>query len=193
MATKINLTKNKPYDGIRLTVTASSGASTYQYVTEAIGNRNYVSAISSTNSLLESVSFNAYLSFTSSGTQSYSFNLIPMEYGSTAMIETTVIALNQYGTKGYTMKAFGGFRHSGATLSAIGGSLNYITTSDFTSASASFTQSSTASVVMNFTGQTSETIDWSVYIKYSKNYHTLVVPTGGGGVPWYPRVEDNIL
>jgi hypothetical protein len=41
---------------------------------------------------------------------------------------------------------------------------------------------------MVLTGQTSEVIDWDIYVNYTKGYHTLTTGGGGGGggTPWYP-------
>jgi hypothetical protein len=47
----------------------------------------------------------------------------------------------------------------------------------------------TASVRLTLTGQTSETLDWDVYIKYTKGFHTLSGGGSGGGIiyPKYPE------
>jgi hypothetical protein len=85
---------------------------------------------------------------------------------------------------------FGGFRHTGTALSIIGGTIDYETKTDFTSAvGVSFSASGTQSVRMVLTGQTSEVIDWDIYVNYTKGYHTLTTGGGGGGgggTPWYP-------
>ena len=184
--TKYIMIKNKLYDTVRLTIVGSQSSTTNYHYTEAEGNRYYANLVGSTQSNLEAVSFEAYLSFTSSGTQSWNFNLIPMEYGHTAMIETNVVGMNSTGSKGYGARVFGVWRHAGSTLVAVGGSMDTTTKTDFTSASCSFTASATASISMNISGQTSETIDWDVHIKYTKGYHTVVAGSPVVPPPWYP-------
>jgi hypothetical protein len=70
----------------------------------------------------------------------------------------------------------------------IGGSIDYETKTDFTTVGVSFSAFGTQSVRMVLTGQTSEVIDWDIYVNYTKGYHTLTTGGGGGGVPspWYP-------
>ncbi len=176
--------KNKEYDGVRLTIVGSQSGSQYYHYTEAVGFRHYVSSVGSTQSNMESVSFDAYLSFTSSGTQSWNFTLVPMEYATTTIIETKVLGLKSDGTKGFLMNSFGGYRHSGSALTKIGGSFTYDYKTDFTGATAYFTASATASVNLIINGSSGDVIDWDVHIKYSKGFHTLTTTSGGGG--WYP-------
>lgn len=179
--------KNNNYDGTRLTLVGSqSGIQTVHY-SEASGTRYYVNQLSGTQSSMDSVTFNAHLTFTSSGTQSWEFKLIPMNIGETALINTKVSAINSSGSKGYMMNSFGGYRHSGTSLVAVGTGMTYTHLTDFTSASASFGVSGTASITLKTTGQTSEVIDWDIHISYTKGYHTLVAPSGGGG--WYPAPD----
>jgi hypothetical protein len=73
-------------------------------------------------------------------------------------------------------------------LSIVGGSIDYQTKTDFTSAlGVSFSASGTQSVKMVLTGQSAETVDWDIYVNYTKGYHSLVTGGGGGGGdPWYP-------
>jgi hypothetical protein len=137
---------------------------------------------------MESASFHSYLSCTMSGAVSYTFNLVPMFSGETCMIETKTSCINQSGSKGYLVDAFGGFRHTGSTLAIIGSTINYTTKTDFSTVAATFTANGTASVRLTLTGQTSEILDWDVYIKYTKGFHTLSGGGSGGGIiyPEYP-------
>ena len=183
--------KNNTYDGTRLTLVGSqSGIQTVHY-SEASGTRYYVNQLSGTQSSMDSVTFNAHLTFTSSGTQSWEFKLIPMNIGETALINTKISAINSSGSKGYLMNSFGGYRHSGSALTAIGTGMTYTHLTDFTSASASFGVTGTSSIKLTTTGQTSEVIDWDIHISYTKGYHTLV--QSGDAIiippPWYPAPD----
>ena len=191
MAINNVMIKNKHYDGTRLTLVGSQSGVTYNYYSEAEGTRYYVNQVSSTaSSTMDSVTFKAHLTFTSSGTQSWEFNLIPMSTGETVLIDTKISAMNTSGSKGYMMNSFGGYRHSGSALTAIGTGMTYTHLTDFTSASASFATTGTASIKLKTSGQTSEVIDWDIHISYTKGYHSLI--SGGGGTeiilppPWYP-------
>jgi hypothetical protein len=184
------LIKNNTYDGVRAVIQASQSGVNNFYYTEARGDRYYYSITGSTQSpVLETVNFNAYLSFTMSGAVTYELKMIPMAKGDTCFLNMSCSAVNASGSKGYLSKVFGGFRHTGSALSIVGGSIDYETKTDFTSAvGVSFSASGTQSVRMVLTGQASEVIDWDIYVNYTKGYHTLI--TGGGGVnvpdPWYP-------
>lgn len=186
--------KNKLYDGVRLTIVGSQSGSQYYHYSEALGVRNFVNEIGSPTASMDSVSFQAYLSFTSSGTQSFNFTLIPMEYGSTVMLDTKVLGMKSDGTKGFLMDSFGGYRHSGSSLSKIGGQIQYSYLTDFTGATAYFTASATASVNLVIGGSSGDVIDWDVHIFYTKGYHTLTMASGGGGggyiPPWYPPASE---
>ena len=188
------LTRNNQYSGVRLVIQGVQQNDTHYYYTEAAGDRYYFNQVSSTASAdMESATFRSFLSFTMSGFQSFTFSLIPMEAGESVMIETKVVGINKTGQKAYMMQSFGGFRHSGSTLQAVGGSLVYDTRTDFTSASASFTASATASIILRVTGQTSEEIDWDVHINYTKGFHSLTYAGTGGSnpsKPIYPKLPD---
>lgn len=182
--------KNKKYDGTRLTLVGKSDGDTYYHYSEAEGNRFFVNPIGDAVPSMDSVSFRSHLTFTSSGTQSWDFALIPMYDGESVMIETTVSAMDDSGTKGYVMSSFGGYKHSGTVLSVIGTGMKYTTCSDFVSASASFIIQGSQSVNLKVVGDFSEVIDWDIHINYTKGYHTIFRP-GTGGVkpppdPWYP-------
>jgi len=185
------LIKNNIYDGVRAVITASQSGVTNYYYTEARGDRYYYSITGSTQSpTLETVNFNAYLSFTMSGAVTYELQMVPMAKGDTCFLNMSCTAINASGSKGYLSKVFGGFRHTGSALSVIGGSIDYETKTDFTTVGVSFSAFGTQSVRMVLTGQTAETIDWDVYVNYTKGYHTLVTGGGGGSQqadPWYPQ------
>ena len=167
------LTRNYPYNGVRAVINASQSGVAFTYFVEGGGERYYVNRISSTASVMESASFQSFMSFTMSGFATYSVDLIPMESGETAMIDTHVVALNSSGSKGYVARFFGGFRHSGSQLAAIGGSIDSNVKTDFSTVVVSFTQSGTASVQMRLVGQTSETLDWDVHVAYTKGFHSI--------------------
>ena len=181
------LTRNNQYNGVRLVIQGQQQSDTHFYYTEAAGDRYYFNQVSSTASAdMESATFRSFLSFTMSGFQTYTYSLIPMEAGESVMIETQVVGINKNGSKGYMMRTFGGFRHSGSTLQAVGGTFIYDTRTDFTSASASFTASATASIVLRVSGQTSEQIDWNVHINYTKGFHSLSYAGSTGSQPPKP-------
>jgi hypothetical protein len=189
MANKNLLIKNNIYNGVRAVIVASQSGVQNYYYTEARGDRYYYSVTGSTQSpTLETVNFNAYLSFTMSNAVTYELQMIPMSKGDTCFLNMSCTAINASGSKGYLSKVFGGFRHTGSALSIIGGSIDYETKTDFTTVGVSFSAFGTQSVRMVLTGQTSEVIDWDIYVNYTKGYHTLTTGGGGGGVPspWYP-------
>jgi hypothetical protein len=189
MAIKNLLIKNNTYSGVRAVIQASQSGVNNYYYTEARGDRYYYSVTGSTQSpTLETVNFNAYLSFTMSNAVTYELQIIPMSKGDTCFLNMSCTAINASGSKGYLSKVFGGFRHTGSALSIIGGSIDYETKTDFTTVGVSFSAFGTQSVRMVLTGQTSEVIDWDIYVNYTKGYHTLTTGGGGGGVPspWYP-------
>jgi hypothetical protein len=190
MAVKNTLFKNNQYEKVRLVITGSQSGIENYYYTEADGDRYYYTTISSTASpKMESASFHSYLSCTMSNAATYTFDLVPMFSGETCMIETKASCINQSGSKGYLVDAFGGFRHTGSALAIIGSTIAYTTKTDFSTVAATFTVNGTASVRLTLTGQTSETLDWDVYIKYTKGFHTLSGGGSGGGIiyPKYPE------
>lgn len=181
------LIRNNSYEKVRLKVFGDEDGTSTQYYTEANGNRYYYNIVSSTQSAtMQSATFESFLSFTMSGTQSFQFSLIPMLPEETVMIETKVVGLNLDGSKGYIMKSFGGFKHDGTNLDIVGPSIDYDTKSDFTSASASFTQSGTSSVCLCLSGEVDETIDWDIHINYTKGFHTLTTGAPPSPPPIYP-------
>lgn len=188
------LTRNNQYSGVRLVIQGQQSNNVHYYYTEATGDRYYFNQVSSTASAdMESATFRSFLSFTMSNFQTFTFSLIPMESGESVMIETKVVGINSSGSKAYMMQSFGGFRHNGSTLQAVGGSLIYDTRTDFTSASASFTASATASIILRVSGQTSETIDWDVHINYTKGFHSLSYAGSTAtppSKPIYPKYPD---
>lgn len=186
MAVKNLLIKNNTYEGVRSVIVASQSGVTNYYYVDARGDRYYYTITGSTASpTLETVTYNSYLSFTMSGSTTYTMDIIPMSTGETAMLDVHATAINSTGSKGYVSRAFGGFRHNGSALSIIGSTIDYNTKTDFTTVGVTFTANGTQSVRLTLTGQTSENIDWDIYLNYSKGYHTLT--TGGSGAtPWYP-------
>lgn len=194
MAIKNLLIKNNTYDGVRAVIQASQSGVQNYYYTEARGDRYYYSITGSTQSpTLETVNFNAYLSFTMSNAVTYELQMIPMSKGDTCFLNMSCTAINSTGSKGYLSKVFGGFRHTGSALSVIGGSIDYQTKTDFTTVGVSFSAYGTQSVRMVLTGQSSEIVDWDIYVNYTKGYHSLVTSGGGGGggaEPWYPKPPE---
>jgi hypothetical protein len=174
MAKKNLLTRNNRYDKVRLVIVGSQSGVENYYYTEANGDRYYFNQLSSTASAdMEAATFNSFLSFTMSGATQYTFNLVPMLPGETVMIETKAVGINQNGSKAYMMSSFGGFRQWGLTLSVVGSTINYTTKTDFGPAGVSFSAAGTQSVRMNVFGQTAETIDWNIHIRYTKGFHSL--------------------
>ena len=188
------LTRNKHYENARLTIVGSQSSDTVYYYTEASGNRYYFNLLgTSATASLESATFESFLSFTMSGASTYTFNMVPMEAGTTVFLDFKVVGLNSSGSKGYLMKSFGGYRHTGSALSIIGSTITYDTKTDFTTASASFAANATASVRLVVSGQTSESIDWDVHIKYYKGFHDLITGGSTGPTPIYPKPDDPTL
>lgn len=181
--------KNKLYDNTRLTIVGSQSGNSYIHYSEANGTRFYVNQLTATGPApLETITFNAYLSFTSSGTQSWNFKLIPVNVGNTVIMQTKILGMKSDGTKAFLMNSFGGWKHSGSTLTTIGGPLTYDYKTDFTGATAYFTASATASIDMIIKGSSGDIIDWDVYIDYTVGYHSLtaITPLVNQPAPWYP-------
>lgn len=189
MPVKNLLIKNNEYSGVRAVIQASQSGVTNYYYTEAKGDRYYYTVTGATAApQLETVTFDAYLSFTMSGSVTYDFNIIPMSTGETCFLDVSCTAVNSDCSKGLVMKTFGGFRHTGSSLAKIQNQINYTKHSDFSS-SVDMTISAygTQSVKMTLTGVAGEVIDWDIYLRYTKGYHTLTTGGGsGGGTPWYP-------
>ena len=189
MAIPSVIIKNKEYDGTRLTIVGSHSSNQYLHYSEAVGQRYFVNEITATQSSMESVTFQAFLSFTSSNTTAWQFDLIPMYSGETVILETKVLGLKSDGSKGFLMNSFGGYRHSGSALTKIGGGITYDYKTDFTGATAYFTASATASISLIIQGTSGENIDFDVHINYTKGFHTLIA--GGGGGVWFPPPDQN--
>jgi hypothetical protein len=183
------LTRNYPYNGVRAVINASQSSVEYTYFVEGSGQRYYVNRISSTSSVMESASFQSFMSFTMSGFATYSVDLIPMEAGESVMIDTHIVALNSTGSKGYVSRHFGGFRHSGSTLTAIGGSIDSNVKTDFSTVAVTFTQSGTQSVRLRLVGQTSETLDWDIHVAYTKGFHSISA-SQSSIPPIYPKPNN---
>ena len=184
---KTLLLRNNSYEGARLTIVGSQSGLTNYYYTQANGNRYYYSNIGegSSQQIMESATFNSFLSFTMSGALTFDFDIIPMETGSTVLVETKAVASNLPGTKGYVMSSFGGFKHNGTSITTIGGSVDYTHKSDFSVGQVytEFVILGTQSIKLRARGQASETIDWDIHIKYTKGFHTLVSSGGSQDNP----------
>ena len=168
------LVKNIPFEGVRAVISASQSGIPFTYYSQGGGDRYYVNFISSTASaVLESATFQSFLSFTMSGAVNYSFDIVPMLTGESIVIDTIVYAQNSTSSKGYLSKHFGSFRHSGSALTVIGGSIDKTTKTDFTTVNATFSTSGTQSIRLTVSGETSETLDWDVHISYKKGYHSI--------------------
>lgn len=193
MSIKNSIFKYKPYNGIRLRYkTFVSGDETFYY-SEGDGNRYYFNIFGSTDSEnMEASTFNSFLSFTTSNYVVREFEAIPMEPGDTVFIESTATAVNSDTSKAFLCKTFGGFRHNGTSIMEIGGtgSFEYKTHSDFSSVDFVFVPIGTQSVYFQCIGQTSQNLDWDIYINYTKSFHTLSSPTPDKPKPIYPKFPD---
>ena len=180
--------KNKQYTGTRLTIVGSHSSNQYYHYSEAVGNRYFVNPISSTASpVMESVTFDGFLSFTSSDATSWTFDLVPMETGSTCIIDNFIVEGFKSDTTGhFIMQSMGAWRHTGSALTKSGINYQYIN-DGMTGATAYWTASATASIQLVIKG-VSGVVDWDVHIRYIKSYHTLVLGGGGGNpsAPYYP-------
>ncbi len=187
--TKNLIIKNKEYDSTRLFIIGSQSSNQNYYYTEASGTRYYINALGATaDATIESVTTNAFLSFTSSSSATWSFDLIPMSPGNTCIIETKVLGMKSDGSGSFLMFARGGYRHSGSSLVKIGGSIDYLYKNDLSGASASFDVIGTSSVCLKINGVAGGSIDYDVHIDYTKSYHSLTFPNGGGA--WLPPNID---
>lgn len=194
MAEKLLQFKNKLYDSTRLTIVGSQSGTQNLYYSEANGDRFYYTFVGATAAPdMQAASFNSFLSFTMSNAATYTFDLVPMQVGETVMIDTHIMGLNGPSLKGYVGRVFGGFKHSGSTLTMIGSSLDYNTKTDFVATcKAEFYVNGTQSVSLRVVGQAGEFIDWDVFISYSKSFHSISLGPGGdpSSKPIYPPVPD---
>lgn len=185
------LFKNKPYDGVRLTIAATQSGVINYFYTEAIGERYYYTFINSTEPpSLEAATFKAFLSFTQSGISTHEFNIIPIQDGETCMLNIKAIALNASATKAYMMETYGGFRHDGSNIYMIGGTMSYNHRSDYTSAqlTTEVRKSGTQSIVLRCIFSTSDTVNWDIHLDYTKGFHSIIFGPGGdpSSRPIYP-------
>lgn len=189
MAVKNTLFRHNPYDGVRLIYTTYISGVENTYYAEASGDRYYYSMLGSTQSDMEAATFESFISVTMSNYKVYTFDAIPMDKGESVFIESTALGMNSTGTKAFLSKTFGGFRHSGSELKVIGGTaaFTYTVQKDFTGCDFEWFATGTSSVSFNVVGQSGETIDWDIHIKYTKGYHTVISPTKPG--PIYPIKE----
>lgn len=191
MATKNLLVKNIPFDRVRAVITASQSSVAYTYYSEGQGNRYYVNSVTSTaSSTMESATFESYLSFTMSGNQTYSFDLVPMDKGNSVVINTIIYAQNSSATKGFAQSSFGAWKHSGSTLTDVGTGMVDTTTTDFSSGvHADWSAAATASVRLTCVNTTSEVLDWDIHISYKKGFHSIATNTTQK--PIYPEAPSS--
>ena len=179
---KNSLFRNKEYDGVRLTIVGSQSGVQNIYYTEASGSRYYYQIIGTTTSPdMESATFDSFISITQSGVATASFDIIPMLTGETVMLETRAVAINANGSKGYVCRSFGGWRHSGSSLSVIGSGVDYLVRTDFSSGlGITFSSVGTQSVRMTLTCPSGENVDWDIHLRWTKGFHSI---SSGGGNP----------
>jgi hypothetical protein len=169
------LIRNNKYEGVRLTIVGTqSGQITYNY-TEANGNRYYFNSVgvAGGNPIMESATFQSFLTFTQSGAVTYEYNLIPMEPGETVFLDITGVAVNSSASKGYLRRAYGAYRHSGSALTAFGIGILYTTRSDFADVAMTLIPNGTQSITLRCVGQVSENVDWDIHINYTKGFNSL--------------------
>lgn len=189
------LFRNKPFGGVRLSYQTTILGNDVTYFSEGVGNRYYYTLIGSTNSTpqMESSSFQSFLSFTMSNYNVRDFTVIPMLPGEIVFIESTATAVNSDGSKAFLSRCWGGWRHSGTDLKIIGGtsSFTYSVATDFSGVAFDIFNSGTQSITFQFVGQTGETLDWDVYINYTKSFRSLSNPTVNPPKPIYPKPQDS--
>lgn len=194
MATKNLLVKNIPFDRVRAVISASQSLTPYTYYSEGRGDRFYVNAVSSTASpVMESATFESYLSFTMSHNQTFTFDLVPMDTGNSTVINTIIYAQNLAASKGYVQKSFGAWKHSGSTLTHIGAGMENIKESDFPTGQvqANWSAAGTQSIRLTTINTTTEILDFDVYINYKKGFHSIVAGTSSNPQkPIYPEPNN---
>lgn len=185
------LFRNKPFEGVRLAYKTFVSGNELTYFSEGRGTRFYYSLIGGTDSTpaMEASTFQSFLSFTTSNYTVRDFSVIPMEPGETVFIESIATAVNSSGSKAFLSKSWCGFRHSGSQLAIIGGtpSLTYSVATDFTGVLFDIFASGTQSITFQFVGQSGESLDWDVYINYTKSFRALSNPTPNPTKPIYPK------
>lgn len=188
MAQKKLISKVNPYSGVRAVITGTSSGQAQTWYSEGRGDRFYVNSVTATASpVMESATFISYLSFTMSGASTQRFDLIPMAYGESAFVETIVYAQNSNASRGYVERFFGAWRHAGSTIAQIGSTISRTKLTDFTGVNVEWGTTATQSINLSFYGQSGETIDFDVHIRYTKGTHAILSSSGQQTItPIYP-------
>lgn len=189
MAQKKLISKVNSFSGVRAVISGSSSVASIgeqTWYSEGRGDRFYVNEISSTASaVMESATFVSYLSFTMSGASQQKFDIIPMSAGESCFTETVVYGQNLSAGLGYCERFFAAWRHSGSSLSLVGGTVSSTKLTDFTGVNTQWGTTATQSISLTFFGQSGQTIDFDVYIRYTKGAHAIA--TGSTTItPIYP-------
>ena len=194
MANQNILFRNRPFSGVRLAynrVSFPTGTLVDTNFAEGSGQRYYYSLINGTvSNSMESATFESFVGLTMSGAQSHFFEFIPLLPGELVHIETTVTAVNASVSKGFISNIQAAYINTGSVIKPIGGtpSINYNIKSDFTSVNVALVENGTQSMTLYLVGQTGETLDWSVFIKYKKAFHSISNPSLQPIKPIYPTL-----
>jgi hypothetical protein len=192
MANQNILFRSRPFSGVRLSynrVSFPTGTPVDTNFAEGNGQRYYYSLINGTfSNSMESATFESFVGLTMSGAQSHFFELLPLLPGELAHIETTITAVNASVSKGFIANTQAAYINTGSVIKPIGGtpSVKYDIKSDFTNVNVAFVENGTQSMMLYLIGQGGENLDWSIFIKYKKAFHSISNPSLDPLKPIYP-------
>jgi hypothetical protein len=191
------LYRNKPYDGVRLIydrVSYPVGTPIDLTYSEASGERYYYTLIGTTYSTeMEAATFKSFVSATMSGGVAHIVNLVPLLPGEMVHLQLRVTAMNASTTKGFLATTDAAFYHTGSVIQPVGGTagVQYNIRKDFATASIYYLANATQSVTLLIGGEPGEVLDWSLFIEYSKSFHSISTPaTPPPQKPIYP-IQNN--
>jgi hypothetical protein len=187
------LFKNKPFSNVRFIydrLAFPSGTPVDQTYADGSGNRYYYSIVNNNDEFqMEAAEFSSFISFTMSGNVTHFINAVPMEPGELIYFNIDVTGTNLAVDKGFVSNSRKGFIHDGTDILPIGGTagMTFNSDNDFTSSvAAGYIINASASVAIAVSCDTGETIDWNLFIRYSKCYNAISNPTPPLPGPIYP-------
>lgn len=191
------LYRNKPYDGVRLIydrVAFPTGIQVDTTYSEASGERFYYTLIGTTYSTeMEAATFKSFISATMSGGVAHYVNLVPLLPGELVHLQVRVSAMNASTDKAFLATTDAAFINTGSIIKPVGGTagVQYNIRKDFATASIYYVPNGTQSVLMLLGGEPGEDLDWSMFIEYSKSFHSISQPeTSPPLKPIYP-IQNN--
>jgi hypothetical protein len=176
------LYRNKPYSGVRLTYQRASfptGTLVDTTYSEALGNRYYYTLLGTTFSTeMEAATYQSFISATMSGGIAHFVDLVPLLPGELVHLQTRVSAMNASSTKALIATTDAAFINTGSTIKPVGGTaaVTLNIRKDFMTASIYYVANGTQSVTLLLGGEAGEDLDWSIFVEYSKSFHSISSP-----------------